>query len=146
MLESRLFIKIWKTAIVEFKRRFLPRWLLKSHSQALHGHGNQSRSDWEQEIQEIWCIKSLIKSNCPQMLYIVEEHLNIYANLRITVDSSLINDSDETHWIRIVTIKSWPLDHRWTAEMMPRRVHYKNASNARCWIAIRMFQMHFRLF
>ena len=73
----RLFIKIWKNAIVEFKRRFLPRRSSKSHSQILRGCGNKSRSDREQEIQEIWCLNSSIKLNCPRMLYIVEEHLNL---------------------------------------------------------------------
>ena len=85
--ESRLFIKIEKNAIVEFKRRFFPRRSLKSHTQTLCGCGNELRSDWEQEIQEIWFLNSSIKSNCSQMFYIVEEHLNLYANLDVTVRS-----------------------------------------------------------
>ena len=56
------------------------------------------------------------------------------------VDSSLINGSDDTHRMRIIRIKSWPLDPRWTAEMMPHRVRYKNASNACRWITIGRFK------
>ena len=75
--ESRLFIKIQKTRSSEFKRRFPPRRSSKSHSQALCGRENESKSNREQEIQEIWCLNSLIKSNCPRMLYIIKEHLNL---------------------------------------------------------------------
>ena len=67
---------------------FLPRWSSKSHSQTLCGCRNESRSDWEQEIQEIWCLKGSIYSNCSRMLNIVEEHLNLYANFGVPIQSS----------------------------------------------------------
>ena len=70
-------MKIQKNAIVDFKSRFLPRRSLKSQCETLHGHENESRSDWEQEIQEILYLNSLIKSNCSRMLYNLEEHLNL---------------------------------------------------------------------
>ena len=50
-----------------------------------------------------------------------------------------INGSDEMHRMRIITVKSWPLDLRPTAEMKPRRERYKNASNSRRRIAIVRF-------
>ena len=34
--------------------------LKKSHFQAFHRHGNESRNNWKQEIQGIWCLKSMI--------------------------------------------------------------------------------------
>ena len=44
------------------------------------------------------------------------------------------------HRMQIVTVKSWPLDFLSTAEMKPRCVRYKNASNAWHWIAIEHFK------
>ena len=44
--DSRFFIKILKPQSLMFKRRFLPRLSTKSHSQALRGCGNESRSYW----------------------------------------------------------------------------------------------------
>ena len=70
-------MKIQKIAIVEFKRRFLPRRSSKSHSQTLQGCENESKSDWEEKIQEICCLNSLIYSNFSRMLYNLEKHLNL---------------------------------------------------------------------
>ena len=44
------------------------------------------------------------------------------------------------HRMQIVTINSWPLDRQSIVEMISRRVRYKNASNARRWIAIGYFR------
>ena len=92
--ESRLFIKIQKNVIVEFKRRFLPRRSSKSHSQTLCGCKNESITNCEQDIQEMWCLISLIKSNCSWILYIIEEHQMRRSafNLGVTVWSDLIHD------------------------------------------------------
>ena len=43
-----------------FKSQFLPILSTKSHFQALRGHENESRSEWKQEIQGIWCLKNSI--------------------------------------------------------------------------------------
>ena len=48
--------------------------------------------------------------------------------------------------MRIVTVKSQPLDRQSTLEIEPRRMRYKTHKNARRWIAIGSSWCIFRLF
>ena len=128
---------------MEFKHRFLPRRLSKSHSQALRGPINESRSDWEQEIQEIWCLNSSIKSNCPRLIYIVKEHLNLWANLVVTVRSAF--NSRSTALAKRIRCDSLRLSRgHWIFHRLPRWCHIgciiHNASSARLWILIEHFK------
>ena len=128
---------------MKFKRWFFPCRSFKSHSQTLCGRRNESRSDWEQEIQEIWCLISSIKSNFPQMLYIVEEHLNLLANLGATVQSAF--NSWSTTLMKRIECESLRLSRDlWIFDRPPRWCHVacfiNNASNARCWILIGSFR------
>ena len=58
---------------------------MKSNSQVLPGSGNEFKSNWKREIQVIWCLNNFIYSNCPGMLYNVEELLNLSGKLGVIV-------------------------------------------------------------
>ena len=78
-------------------------------------------------------------SNCSRILYNLKEYQFIGRfgrNCPIGLEFA-INGSDETHRIRIVTVKLHPLDRQSTAKMEPRHVRYKNACNIRQWITMR---------